>query len=312
MVNLRTKSYAKIHGGTPYNSVVCSAVRLVYDAQAQLGECPRWDEHHQLLYWVDIDGQKFHRFEPKTNTNTTVNFPEKIGCFALREGGGFIAGLHSGIVLLDDFSANTTPLSSLGVCPSRRYNDGRCDAMGRFIAGTVNMHRTQANAEIYSIAPHTGTVTRLMGGLITANGIAIALDGKTLYHSDTPNHVTYESDYHMATGTISNTRILQTFPPGKGRPDGAAIDSQGYYWVALYNGASVVRMAPNGDIVERIAIPAQHCTMVAFGGQDLTTVYVTTARNHMTPEHLIRYPHAGGIFAFDTTVAGVPEYRYKG
>lgn len=295
-------------------TVVDSPVQIAYNTQAKLGECPRWDEQNNLLYWVDIDGNSLHKFNPRTHINETVVFEEKIGCFSLSGNGGFVVGMQSGFGLLDGFHNRVQytcdPESHIF---TNRFNDGRCDAFGRFVSGTVNMEKTTPNAGIYQIAPHTVHMPKqLVYGLLTANGIAFSNDAKTLYYSDTPNHVIYTADYDIDTGTIGIPTVFQKFKVGKGRPDGAAVDSQGYYWVAMYNGAEILRISPTGTIVERVAIPSKHCTMLAFGGADLKTVFVTTASGNMTEAERKKYPYAGSIFSFRTTVAGNIEHRFMG
>ena len=297
-----------------YQNVVCSDVSVAYKTKAVLGECPRWDEKNKVLYWVDIDQNRFHQFNPVTGDNKTVTFDEKIGCFALRETGGFVVGLASGVGLLNDFNTNVTPLCDPESDKNdNRFNDGRCDPIGRFVTGTVNMVKSAQDAGVYQVsADEPNVANRLADNLYTANGIAFSLCGRTMYYSDTPNHVLYRGDYDVVNGTISNVSIFREFEIGNGRPDGASVDSESYYWSALYEGHQVVRISPEGEIVERVQIPAKHCTMITFGGDDMKTVYVTTASSNMTDAEHEQYPDAGSIFTFKTSVAGVPEKRFKG
>lgn len=297
-----------------YSPVACSAVDIAYDGRAVLGECPRWDEKTGLLYWVDIDQNRLHQFNPKTGQNNTVTFAEKIGCFALREGGGFILGMQSGFATLDGFDNTITYLCDPESDKAdNRFNDGRCDPAGRFVAGTVNMEKSAVDASIYQLSPdNPNHPVRLKTGLLTSNGIAFSLCGNTMYFSDTPNHMLYQAPYNPNTGEIGTHEIYQEFEVGKGRPDGATVDAQGYYWSAQYNGGAVIRISPTGEIVERVEIPAKHCTMLAFGDDDLKTVYVTTASSNLSPDEQKQYPHSGALFKFRTTVAGCLEYRYKG
>lgn len=295
-------------------SVVCSAVEIAYHGKVLLGECPRWDEKTQSLYWVDIDQNHLHRFNPETGNNETITFNEKIGCFALRENGGFILGMQSGFAMIDSFDNNINYLCDPeSDKKDNRFNDGRCDFAGRFIAGTLNMKKSDNDASIYQLSPDDlAHPVRLKTGLLTSNGIAFSLCGSTMYFGDTPNHIVYQAPYDIDTGKVGETQVYQKFDKGKGRPDGAAVDTAGFYWSAQYNGAEVVRISPNGNVVERVKIPAKHCTMLAFGDSDLKTVYVTTASSNLTTEEQKQYPHSGAIFKFRTTIAGQLEYRFKG
>ena len=149
-----------------------------------------------------------------------------------------------------------------------RFNDGRVDASGRLWAGSVYPPKDYNGANIYSLNPD-GVVTHQVGDLLTANGIAFSPDSRTLYYADTPSHAIMAADFDLAAGTISNTRVFHQFPHGQGRPDGACVDSEGYYWTALYEGGRVVRLNPAGEIVQEIHLPVRCPTMPAFGGADL-------------------------------------------
>lgn len=288
-------------------------VHCVLDAQARLGECPRWDEKTQTLYWVDIKKGELHNFDPKTGQDTYVIFPEEIGCFSLRESGGFVAGLRSGLAFIDSFDDPTLiPIAAPEPHkPHNRFNDGRCDAKGRFWAGTINEQKSASDGTLYCLDTDL-TVREITTGALTSNGVAFSPDNTILYYSDTPRHLLYGFDFDLEQGTASNKRLIKHFPDGQGRPDGAAVDAEGYYWSALFDGHSVVRMAPDGTIVESVDIPAQHCTMIALGGDDMKTAFVTTAREGMDEASLAQYPQAGGIFSFRVDVAGLIEPRFKG
>ncbi|GAA5216137.1 SMP-30/gluconolactonase/LRE family protein [Corallincola platygyrae] len=278
---------------------------------AQLAECPRWDHEQSKLYWVDIDAGRLHQFDPATGENTFLQLEEEIGCFALREKGGFVAGLRSGFVFIDSMAGGITPIADPEADkPHQRFNDGRCDPAGRFLAGTLNPNKDHYSGHYYSLNTQLET-SKLVGNNWTSNGLAFSPDGKTLYYSDTPRHVVFACDYDVATAQVSNEREFIRFPHGWGRPDGAAVDSEGYYWSALYGGGRVVRISPSGQIVNTIAVPAKNPTMVAFGGADLKTLYITTADTTYSPEKA-QYPLSGSIFAVEVPVAGLAEPKFKG
>ncbi len=285
-------------------------VEVALKVQASLGECPRWDEAKGLLYWVDINACQLHRFDPSTGQDDFLQFGEEIGCFSLRQDKGFVVAMRSGFHFVDDWSeelrAITDPEADL---EHNRFNDGRCDAVGRFIAGTVYPPKDHDGANLWSLGNNL-EVKKLVSGLLTCNGAAFSPDNKTFYFSDTPKHAIYCHDYDLATGEISNGRVFHQFEFGKGRPDGAAVDTEGCYWTALYEGQRIARLNPAGEVVEEIAVPAKCPTMVAFGDDDLKTLYITSVGNR-PEEELKQFPDSGSIFKVRVDVPGLVEHRFN-
>jgi sugar lactone lactonase YvrE len=292
---------------------VVKPVDCVLDARAALGECPRWDLAEAKLYWVDIPARLLHCFDPSTGTDISRSFEQKLACFALRRSGGFVLALEDGFALLDRFDGEPQPILPQIEAhrPDNRFNDGRCDSMGRFWAGTLDGTKKLENGALYRLDPDL-SIRRMAAGVTTANGLAFSPDERTLYWADTPKHVIHAYAFDRAEGTIGARRIFASFPLGNGRPDGASVDEAGFYWSALYAGNRVVRISPEGEIVAEIAIPALNCTMIAFGGADLKTAYVTTARQGLNADDLAANPLSGGIFSFRVDVPGLPEHRFAG
>lgn len=289
-----------------------SPVRCVLDAQAVLGECPRWDEQAQRLYWVDIDQGRLYGFNPVSGHNDTLQLDEEIGCFALSRSGGFVIATRSGFWRIDAASGNLSALPSPDYDQGTvRFNDGRCDARGRFWAGTLYQPKDFKNGWLYCLEPD-GRYEKKAGPVFTANGLAFSPDYTRLYWSDTPEHAIHVYDFDLDTATLGEPRLFHQFPHGQGRPDGASIDSEGYYWSALFAGSRIVRLDPDGEIVQEIQVPAKYPTMVAFGGPDLKTLYITTARKPCSDTELAEYPQSGGLFAVEVDVAGLPEPRFAG
>ncbi|GGA88026.1 gluconolactonase [Neiella marina] len=285
-------------------------VKTALKIDAKLGECPRWDELTQTLYWVDIDNFRLNQFDPATGSNNVLQLDEEIGCFALAQSGGFVAALRSGFVKIASMDGGIEAIADPEADkPWQRFNDGRCDPAGRFIAGTLNPKKDDYSGHFYSL--DGAEVKQLVGNNWTSNGVAFSPDGTTLYYSDTPRHTVFACDYDVATGAVSNERIFAEFPKGWGRPDGAAVDSEGNYWSALYGGGRVVQINPQGQIINTIAVPAQNPTMVAFGGSDLRTLYITTTKAG-SEEEAEQYPLSGSIFSVDVDVAGLVEPRFAG
>lgn len=283
---------------------------LALDARALLGECPRWSVREQVLYWVDIAARTLNRLDPANGKNVARAFVEPVACFAERSGGGFVLAMRNRFALLDDFDA---PLRWLGdaveVPADGRFNDGRCDHAGNFLAGTIDF--SESRGALYRLGA-TGHVLPLAHGVRSANGLAFSPDGKRMYWSDTRNHIVRSYAYDASRDELGAAATFAEFAPGSGRPDGASVDAEGCYWSALYDGGRVVRFAPDGRRLNEVALPARHATMLAFGGKDLCTAYVTTARQNLAPNELRHHPHSGGIFSFRVTVPGLPEPMFAG
>jgi sugar lactone lactonase YvrE len=289
-----------------------STMRCVLDARASLGESCIWSTRDHALCWVDIRAPSFHRFDPASGDNLTAAMPSSIGCVAVRQRGGYVAALRDGIWLLD---GEGRPQRRMVVAPydqsAFRFNDGRCDPRGRFVVGTMNERKDGATAKLYRIDPDF-TLHELFGGLTTANGLAWSPDGRTMYHADTQAQTVRAFDYDLDTGIPSNPRVFARWTGSTERPDGATVDSVGNYWVAFYGGGKVVQVSPRGQVVAEHPLPAMCATMPAFGGPDLRTLYVTTARQQRSAEELARLPESGGIFAKPVDVAGLPEPAFAG
>lgn len=285
------------------------AFRCRVELEMRLGESPVWSAADQALFFVDIKGRELHRYTPALGEVETQGLDEETGCIGLAEAGGFIAGTRSGLWRLNPqggrlarLAANPEPVIS------SRFNDGRVDPAGRFLAGTLDEPKAGGQANLYRYDERGLAV--LASGLLTSNGLAFSPDGRTLYHSDTPRFVVWRYDYDPASGEAENRSVfIQLDPAGadRGRPDGAAVDSEGCYWTALYEGARVHRYDPDGRLISSHSVPARRPTMPAFGGPDLKTLYLTTARDGGLPGELEAFPQSGGLFALELDVAGLPE-----
>jgi len=293
-------------------SGIASPFRCVLDVRASLGECPVWSVAEQVLYWVDINAPSLNRFDPATGRNAVMPMPESIGCFALRRNGGFVVALRDGFWLADAAGRLERKVSDAPYDPAHhRFNDGRCDPQGRFLAGYMNERRDADSAALVRLDPDF-TQTRLIGGMTISNGLAFSPDGRTMYHADTPTQIIRAYDYDADSGSPANPREFARFTREGDRPDGAAIDRDGCYWSAFYRGGKVVRIAPDGRLLAEFPVPAMCPTMCAFGGGDLKTLYVTSARQMREPEELARLPQSGGLFAMAVEVAGLPEPLFAG
>jgi sugar lactone lactonase YvrE len=291
---------------------VTSALSCVLDIKASLGECPVWSADDHVLYWVDINAPSLNRFDPATGLNTAWPMPESIGCVALRARGGFVAALRGGFWFIDREGKLERKLVEAPYDPAHhRFNDGRADARGRFWAGSMNEKRDATTAKLYRLDPDL-RLTAVIDDITVSNGLAFSPDGRTLYHTSTPTQTVHAYDFDATAGAIANRRVLKRFTAEGEFPDGAAVDRDGCYWSALYRGGKVVRISPQGALLAEYALPAQCPTMCAFGGPDLKTLYVTSARQRRDPEELARLPQSGGIFAMRVDTPGLPEPKFAG
>lgn len=289
-----------------------SPFECVLDVRASLGECPVWSIDEQVLYWIDINAPSLNRFDPQTRVNTAWPMPSSIGSFALREQGGFVVALRDGIWLVDRAGALGNRMAEAPYDPSHhRFNDGRADRAGRFWAGTMNEQRDAASGALYCLDRYFALV-RMFDGITISNGLAWSPDGRTMYHADTPTRTVNAYAFDMTGGTLGGKRTFAHFDGADERPDGAAVDSEGCYWSAFYRGGRVVRLSPRGERLAEYAITAMCPTMCAFGGPDLSTLYVTSARQRREPEELVRLPQSGGIFSMPVDVPGLPEPKFAG
>ena len=285
---------------------------LLLDSRCALGESPRWNAQDGCLYWVDVEAQQLLRWNPRTQWTETREFDVPVACFAFREQGGLLLGMRDGCGIIDDWDAapraiGPQPLADL---KNHRMNDGRTDPAGRFWVGSVDSDKRDHDAALYRL-DDADTLTEIEGGMLTCNGAAFTSDGRRFAHSDTPSHAVRIYDVDPASGTLSNRQIFHQFEkgvgPGLGRPDGGSFDEEGCYWVAMFDGWRIVRLSPKGEILTDIPLPIQRPTMIAFGGVDRRTAFVTSARSSLSGTALADQPGAGGVFAFRVEAPGVEE-----
>ncbi|WP_054633390.1 SMP-30/gluconolactonase/LRE family protein [Pantoea stewartii] len=287
-------------------------VKNVLPLQAELAECPLWSVQEQVLWCVDILAPAIHRFDPASGELSTFPQAEEVGCIGLREQGGIIAALRSGVWLLDEQGKPQTKVAdNPGIAGKSRFNDGRVDPWGNFWCGSLWEPQDKNGGLLCRVTPDL-TLEVKARDIKISNGVAFSPDRQWMYHSDTPNEVLYRYPLD-AQGEPGQREIFRRFDARGGLPDGAAVDSEGYYWSALFDGGRVVRIDPHdGEIVDEITLPVKWPTMVTFGGSDLKTLFITSSRENLSEEDLARYPQSGDIFAVDVDVAGMEEPRFRG
>ncbi len=278
-----------------------------------LGESPLWHPREQVLYWSDIPGHRLNRFDPATGRHDEWAFDSDVACLAPLHGGGLIVALRHGLIRFDPATGQSRALADAPFDTTReRFNDGKADAAGRFWAGTIYEPRDAENAALWRYSG--GRLDRAAGGITTSNGLAWSPDSRTMYWADTKAHRIDKLDFDLAAGRLTNRRVFHQFAPKLpglqldeygGRPDGAAVDAEGAYWVAMFEGARLLRFAADGTLLREIRLPVRCPTMPCFGGADLRTLYITTSRENRPADELAREPLAGCVLQLRVEVAGL-------
>lgn len=283
---------------------------LLFDANANLGESPAWDEKTQTLYWVDILAKRVHAW--KDGRDDFLQLDEFIGCLAPRRDGGLVAALHASFWTLGLAAGKETFLASVNEPATNRFNDGKCDPAGRLLAGTMDMGEKAASGALYSLAAGQSP-RKLLDGVRISNGLAWSPDYKIFYYIDTPTRQVRAFDYDLDTGNISNPRVVVEIPSEMGFPDGMTSDMEGRLWIALWGGSRVSKWNPlTGRLEAEIAIPAPHVTACVFGGPRRNILYVTSARVGLDESALAANPLSGALFQIQTQTTGMPTFEFAG
>ena len=288
---------------------------LILDARNATGESPVWSTTEQALYWVDIPAKRLHRWSPADGKEHSWQASQMLACIAQTGNGSWIAAMENGLFSITphaDGSLDSRLLASVThALPGMRFNDGRCDRQGRFWAGTMVMNMA-AGAPVGAMyrynADQAEPLKAQLQGFIVPNGLAFSPDGNTLYLSDSHPDVQkiWAFDYDTDTGTPHNRRLFVDMSKHPGRPDGAAVDAEGCYWICGNDAGLIHRFTPQGKLDRSLAVPVKKPTMCAFGGADLDTLFVTSIR---PAGDLADQPLAGGVFALRPGVKGLPEPR---
>ena len=285
----------------------------------QLGESPFWHPLEHKLYWIDIPARQVLRTDVATGIVETWDLPSEPGCIAPAASGGLVLALRDGVFRARQWGGPLQQIATLDYDPAyMRANDGKCDALGRFWIGTIDETKSAHNAALYCLDCRKGRaplLERKVGHATTANGLAWSPDGGILYWSDTPSHAVRTWNFDAPLATLTAERTFHQFAPKSaslpsasygGRPDGAAVDAEGNYFVALSEGRRDCQLAPDGTLLAQWETPAQCPTMVCFGGDDLRTLYLTSARQKRGTEELKTLPLSGCVFSMRVKAPGLP------
>ena len=281
---------------------------------AGLGECILWDDVTRCIFWTDMPGQRLYVHDPASGSTDHLDFDEELCSFGLiEESDKLICAFQSGIAIVERSIRNREWLYRLPGSGAVRLNDGRVDRQGRFWVGSMVENESNStdqgfSGELYCL-DGSGKVCSHLQGIAISNSLCWSPEGDVLYFGDSPKREIYAFDFDTRRGTLSNRRVFARTPDGT-VPDGSTVDSDRFVWNAEWGKGRVVRYAPDGTVDTTVQLPVSHITCVAFGGPDLTDLYVTTAKYGLSDEVLREQPQAGDVFVFSTSVRGLPEARF--
>jgi sugar lactone lactonase YvrE len=289
-----------------------SAATAISGTRDRVGESPVWSVAEQALYWVDIEGRHIRRWSPATDALQSWDLPERVACIGLTQTAGqLVAAMETCIAAVTLLDAPEVMLETLATVvhpgPGMRFNDGRCDAQGRFWVGSMVMDMGLASplGSLYCL-DRGGLRVLPLDGLITPNGLGFSPDGRTAYLSDSHPSVQKIWAFDLdASGALSQQRVFVDMAPLPGRPDGAAVDAEGCYWICANDAGLVHRFDPQGRLLQSLEVPVAKPSMCAFGGANLDVLYVASILPGTVPADAPGLN--GAVFALQPGVRGLPE-----
>ena len=288
-------------------------IEHVLEVGNEVGESPIWMPDEQALYWIDIEGCKVFKYTPSTNDLKTFEVDFPITSLWSCADGRWITASKTGLYYWDSKTGKSEfILDPEADAEGLRCNDGAVDRQGRFLVGTIN--EVVYDSPDGSIYRYDGgeSIVKLDGGFACSNGIGFSPDGKTLYAADSFNNRIRVYDYDTATGAVSGCRDFATIAAEDGFPDGLIVDSEGFVWNAHWAGGRIRRYDPSGKMEREIKLPVANTTCLAFGGEQMDELYITTAWFMMSDEQRKESPTAGDLFRIKTDVKGLAEPMFKG
>ncbi|MBV9386175.1 MAG: SMP-30/gluconolactonase/LRE family protein [Chroococcidiopsidaceae cyanobacterium CP_BM_ER_R8_30] len=282
----------------------------ILTTRARLGEAPCWNSDENLLYWVDIYNHRVHQFNPATGAHQFFDVGEVVGCLAPAGKHRLIMALRSQLAFLDTGNGEVTPIIEIEhIHPDTRFNDGKCDATGRFWFGSVSA--SEATACLYHYDPN-GTLQLLETGLTISNGLGWSPNEDTFYLTDSHCRTIYAYDFDSQSGSLSNRRVFINLTAESFEPDGLTVDQEGCIWSAMWNGWCIIRFDPSGKEMMRVQMPVQRPTSCTFGNSDLRMLYITTASVGLSEVEIQKSFYSGDLFHLPTDVSGLPTYHFRG
>jgi len=289
-------------------SMSSSTVENVLTARARLGECPVWDSGRAQLQWVDVYNHRVHQFSPATGRDRWFDAGDVVAAVALTVDERLLLAVRDRLVLFDPETGALAERCRVDLGHAdTRFNDGKCDARGRFWVGSISAN--PGDAALYRVDPD-GATQVMETGLTISNGLGWSPDGRTFYLTDSPRRTIYAYRFDAERGTLHDRRVLVDLGDEPVEPDGLAVDGAGHLWSALWDGWCVACFDADGHELARVPLPVQRPTSVAFGGDELADLYVTSASVGLSQAEVERSVCAGDLFRVASDVAGLPTHRF--
>lgn len=285
-------------------------VKEVLPLITRVGEGPIWDYKYSRLFWIDTQGSVFI-YTPKDGNNREIKLDKLVGTVVPYTEDTVVVALQDGIYKLDLKSEKLTFMSAPeGGIEGNKYNDGKCDAKGRLWVGTMDNNCAPKKANFFVFDGKNSQ--KVLSEVTISNGVAWSPDGKKMYYQDTPTLCISQFDFDEEKGEISNRKEIIKMPENLGTPDGNTVDEEGMVWVANWGAACVTRWNPGtGELLQKIDVPALNVSALAFGGENLDELYITTAQYYMPEGEDKNYPEAGKMFVVKPGVKGMKCNYFK-
>ncbi|WP_417455237.1 SMP-30/gluconolactonase/LRE family protein [Kiloniella sp.] len=280
-------------------------IQKIWKGPALLGESPLWDHRTGFLYWIDIENSKLYWQKVDGSDYSSMDLPAPVGSIALWHDGGLIAAMGQGLFLIEPDLGAVTPIEPELADDNCLMNDGKADRAGNFIFGAKHLRECAPVAGSWRY--QSSQISPLEQKFIVFNGPAFNPAGDKIYFANSPTQQIMTASYSPAEGITSQPEVFVQLTGKDGYPDGMTVDSEGYLWNAQWDGWAITRYRPDGTIDQKIDMPVQRPTSLCFGGEDLKTLFVTSASTRLSPKELAENPDAGGLFQLDVPVAGLPE-----
>lgn len=289
------------------------SLELLTESRAELGEGPSWDSRNYVLYWVDILKGDVHVYQPDYSKDTFIHTGGYVSSVVPRKSGGMVVTLQYGFYTLDLKTQSVMLIREVEKdLVGNRFNDGKCDASGRYWAGTMSLDGSKSKGSLYFLS-RDHTVTKVLSGVSVSNGLGWSPDNRVIYYIDTPTRRVVAFDFVLETGEIENQRTVVNFFDQDGSPDGMAVDEEGMLWIAHWGGSRVSRWNPStGRVLDQIILPTMYVTSCCFGGKNLDELYITTARRGSEQQIPSEQSYAGALFRARVKVGGLPTYSFVG
>jgi sugar lactone lactonase YvrE len=286
-------------------------MRAVSESIDTLGESPVWAAREEALYWVDIRAPSLCRLD-SAGAVKRWPMPDLIGAVMLRERGGLVIGLRTGLSAFDPQTGDIAPLAPVGESHAgNRINDSRCDRLGRIWFSTMWDFGRQRTGSLYCLNGDL-RCERILDGLTVPNAISFSLSGERAYVADSAVGAIHVLEFDPETGAAGAPQVFVEAGVVPGKPDGATVDAEGFVWNARFGAGLLARFAPDGRVDRLVPLPVTNPTSCSFGGSDLATLFVTTATQGLDTQQRCEQPLAGAVLAFEPGVRGIVEPAFRG